>query len=134
MKVATTAIQAAIYGAERDCVKERSDWITPSRFSEKQIRTFSKKPSLTAGFGRESFLLHSAATAGITLDFMTNSAWLAFEYRGFAASNRQICWFDILVTGRMKRAMKELSINQKSSAELIQNTEVFLDRLGLKKE
>ncbi len=43
-------------------------------------------------------------------------------------------WFDILVTGRMKRAMKELSINQKSSAELIQNTEVFLDRLGLKKE
>lgn len=101
MKVATTAIQAAIYGAERDCVKERSDWITPSRFSEKQIRTFSKKPSLTAGFGRESFLLHSAATAGITLDFITNSVSLAFEYRGFAASKRQICWFDILVNGRL---------------------------------
>ena len=100
MKVVTT-IQKAIYGAERICVKEKSDWITPSRFSEKQIRTFSKKPSLTAGFGRESFLLHSVATAGITLDFLTDSTSLAFEYRGFAAANRQICWFDILVNGRL---------------------------------
>lgn len=101
MNIEVTAIQRAIYGAERISVKEKSGWIAPSRFSEKQMQTFSQKPSLAAGFGRESFLLHSAATAGITLDFFTDSTSLAFEYRGFAASNRQVCWFDILVNGRL---------------------------------
>lgn len=100
MNVEVTVIQKAIYGAERISVKEKSGWIMANRFSEKQIQTFSQKPSLE-GFGRESFLLQSAATAGVTLDFVTDSVSLAFEYRGFTASNRQICWFDVLVNGRL---------------------------------
>lgn len=101
MNVATSEIQCAIYGADHVNVKENSGWIAPSRFTEKQIRAFSEKPKLAEGFGQESFLLHSAATAGITLDFVTNSVSLAFECRGFAASNQQICWFDILVNGHL---------------------------------
>lgn len=101
MRVDAWVVQRAIYGAERISVKENSNWITANRFTETQIKVFSAKPSLEAGFGRESFMEKSAATAGIMLDFITDSVLLEFDYRAFPVTDRRLCWFDILVDGSL---------------------------------
>lgn len=100
MNIPVSDIEAAIYGAEQVLVKN-SGWITPNRFSHAQLRSFEKKPDVEMDFGREHFLSRTVATAGVTLDFVTDSISLSFEYRIFSASNSVMCYFDVFVNDHL---------------------------------
>ena len=71
--------------------QNENDWISPRRFSKEIVEFFSTTD--------ERRRLRSYAMSGITMEFITDSDFISFDYECFQASGSHHYYFDVYIDG-----------------------------------
>lgn len=86
MQLTNEQIRSALQGTVR--IEETENGLVLRRFSEKQHAIYCERS-----------MIHARSSAGMRLEFVTDSANLALSYWAHTASSRTFCYFDVFVDG-----------------------------------
>lgn len=92
MNISNKKLKELVNGAIR--FEENDGWLLPHRFTKKIVDYYEIED--------QSHYKRAKASAGMTLDFTTNSEAVSFDARIFSASSRKNYSFDVYVDGKME--------------------------------
>ena len=87
MILSTEQIRSILTGVTR--TEEKDGTLCPRRFNERQPLSYC-----------ERYALHTRASAGVRLSFITNSSSFEMTYFARTVSSQYFCYFDVFVDGK----------------------------------